>query len=74
MFRTLFHRFRFFNLSIAILFFYNLRSAPPKTLLDWELVFQDEFEGEELDKKKWNPTYNWGNSYNHRAWCVAENV
>jgi len=59
---------------IMLIFFFYIQAAPPKTLLGWDLVFQDEFEGKTLDTKKWNPTYNWGHSHNHQAWCVAKNV
>lgn len=49
-------------------------SAPPPSLEGWELVFEDEFTGHSLDLTKWNPTYNWGKTHNHRAYCVPENV
>lgn len=49
-------------------------AMPPSSLNGWEMVFSDEFEGTSLDKKKWNPTYNWGHTHNHRAYCVEENV
>lgn len=49
-------------------------AAPPKTLAGWEQVFADEFEQDSLDLSLWNPTYNWGHTHNHRAYCVAENV
>jgi len=49
-------------------------ASPPDNLTDWEMVFDDEFEGSSLDKTKWNPTYNWGHTHNHRAYCVEENV
>jgi beta-glucanase (GH16 family) len=38
------------------------------------MVFDDDFEGSSLDKTKWNSTYNWGHTHNHRAYCVEENV
>lgn len=47
---------------------------PPSNFSGWELVFEDNFDGNELDKTKWNPTYNWGNTHNHRAYCDPANV
>lgn len=47
---------------------------PPANMSGWTMVFNDEFEGNSLDKSKWNPTYNWGHTHNHRAYCVEENV
>lgn len=49
-------------------------AAPPASLNGWNLVFNDEFDGDHLDISKWNPTYNWGHTHNHRAYCVEENV
>ena len=49
-------------------------AAPPSNFSGWELVFEDNFDGTSLDKKKWNPTYNWGPTHNHRAYCAEENV
>ncbi|MCQ2192361.1 MAG: family 16 glycosylhydrolase [Paludibacteraceae bacterium] len=49
-------------------------AAPPSSLNGWNMVFNDEFDGNQLDKSKWNPTYNWGHTHNHRAYCVEENV
>ena len=47
---------------------------PPSNFSGWELVFEDNFDGTSLDTSKWNPTYNWGNTHNHRAYCAPENV
>lgn len=47
---------------------------PPSNFSGWEKVFEDNFDGTSLDKSKWNPTYNWGHTHNHRAYCVEENV
>ena len=47
---------------------------PPANFSGWEKVFEDNFDGTSLDKKKWNPTYNWGPTHNHRAYCAEENV
>lgn len=52
----------------------NAVADPPSSIRDWELIFNDEFDGNELDKSKWNPTYSWGHTHNHRAYCVEENV
>lgn len=52
----------------------GLMAEPPASLSGWTKVFSDEFEGTSLDKSKWNPTYNWGHTHNHRAYCVEENV
>ena len=40
---------------------------PPSIDGNWQLVFQDEFEGNTLDTSKWSPDYPWGNTHNHRA-------
>ena len=47
---------------------------PPSNFSGWEKVFEDNFDGTSLDKSKWNSTYNWGPTHNHRAYCAAENV
>lgn len=49
-------------------------ASPPANLSGWSIVFEDDFEGSSLDKSKWNPTYNWGHTHNHQAYCVEENV
>lgn len=41
---------------------------------DYELVFDDEFDGDSLDETKWSYNYSWGHSHNHAAWCTEENV
>ncbi len=40
----------------------------------YELVFNDDFDGDSLDTTKWGYNYSWGHSHNHAAWCVPENV
>ncbi|SHL36536.1 family 16 glycosylhydrolase [Fibrobacter sp. UWEL] len=47
---------------------------PPANFGGWDLVFEDNFDGTSLDTSKWNPTYNWGHTHNHRAYCDAANV
>lgn len=49
-------------------------AEPPSNFSGWEKVFEDNFDGTSLDKSKWNPTYNWGPTHNHRAYCAEENV
>lgn len=47
----------------------------PSFLSDgYELVFNDDFDGDSLDTTKWGYNYSWGHSHNHAAWCVPENV
>lgn len=41
---------------------------------EYQLVFDDEFDGDTLDTAKWGYNYSWGNSHNHAAWCAPENV
>lgn len=65
--------YRHFAALTAVLFAY-ISAEPPPSLEGWNNVFEDEFEGSSLDTTKWNPTYNWGHTHNHRAYCVAENV
>ena len=45
-------------------------AAPPSNFSGWDLVFEDNFDGTSLDTKKWNSTYNWGPTHNHRAYCA----
>ena len=48
---------------------------PPSFLPEgYQLVFDDEFDGDTLDTTKWGYNYSWGHSHNHAAWCVPENV
>lgn len=49
-------------------------AEPPSNFSGWDLVFEDNFDGTSLDKSKWNSTYNWGPTHNHRAYCAPENV
>ena len=60
--------------ALALLFSGSLYADPPANMSGWTMVFNDEFDGNSLDKSKWNPTYNWGHTHNHRAYCVEENV
>ena len=41
---------------------------------EYQLVFDDEFDGDTLNRKYWNYNYSWGHSHNHSGWCVPENV
>ena len=59
---------------LLILFQLAGYAEPPACLSGWKQIFSDEFDGNSLDKSKWNPTYNWGHTHNHRAYCVEENV
>lgn len=56
--------------SLAALSF----ADPPANFSGWDLVFEDNFDGNSLDLSKWNPTYNWGHTHNHRAYCDEANV
>jgi hypothetical protein len=47
---------------------------PPALPGTWQLVFQDEFEGPQLDTSKWSYNYPWGNTHNHRAYTDPANV
>lgn len=49
----------------------GLADPPPG---DWQLIFSDEFDGDALDLAKWSPSYPWGQTHNHRAFCAPENV
>ena len=71
------YRFTLYTLLSSVLGFIGSNhsvAAPPSSLNGWNMVFNDEFDGDHLDKTKWNPTYNWGHTHNHRAYCVEENV
>ena len=43
---------------------------------NWDLIFEENFNGNTLDTSKWSVNYPWGNGHrhNHEAWCVAEQV
>ncbi|MDO4562362.1 MAG: glycoside hydrolase family 16 protein [Clostridia bacterium] len=41
---------------------------------EYSLVFNDDFEGTELDTTKWSYNYSWGPTHNHGGYCVPENV
>lgn len=47
-------------------------AAPPGS--GWQLRFADEFLGTGLDTSKWNYNYTWGQTHNHRAYVVPEQV
>lgn len=48
--------------------------AGPPGHAEWELTFQDEFEGNSLDSSKWIPRYQWGSTHNYNAYCDPANV
>lgn len=54
--------------------YWHSMAEPPASLGGWELIFNDEFDGNALDQDKWNPTYCWGHTHNHNAYCAEENV
>ncbi len=45
---------------IALCFVFVTVSAGEFDANQWKLTFSDEFEGDALDKKKWNPVDPWG--------------
>jgi len=40
----------------------------------WRLVFEDNFDGTELDMSKWNYNYTWGHTHNHQAYMDESQV
>lgn len=40
----------------------------------WNLVFEDNFDGNTLNTQKWNYNYTWGRTHNHRAYMVDSMV
>lgn len=40
----------------------------------WQLIFEDEFDGTQLDQSKWNYNYTWGATHNHRAFMDPAQV
>ncbi|MFO7869364.1 MAG: family 16 glycosylhydrolase [Bacteroidales bacterium] len=60
----------------SILFFFMLIATKTYTQpgSGWELVFEDEFTGNQLDESKWNYNYTWGRTHNHRAYMHEDQV
>lgn len=60
----------------SILFFLTILSI--STLgqpgAGWNIIFEDEFEGNTLDQSKWNYHYTWGHTHNHRAYMDEDQV
>lgn len=57
----------------------SLMAQPPGDIQDWDLVFEDEFNGNTLDQSKWGYNYpsffpNGGHTHNHRAYMVEDQV
>jgi len=65
----------FFSFYFILIFFMlvamNSYSQPGS---GWQLVFEDEFSGNQLDVNKWNYNYTWGNTHNHRAYMHEDQV
>src|SRR3954471_17708140 len=58
-----------------ILFFlltFSLQNAfsQPGGADNWNLVFEDNFNGSSLDQTKWGYNYPWGHTHNHRAYMT----
>lgn len=53
----------FFTVIIAFSFFTGFTQNPIEKE-GWELTFNDEFNGDKLDKTKWRDSYYWGGRYN----------
>lgn len=51
-----------------------LRAADVDRTSPWVLAFQDDFDGDSLDAKKWSKGYAWGATHNHRAYMAPEQV
>lgn len=41
---------------------------------NWNLIFEDEFHGYELDTTKWSYNYTWGKTHNHMAYMDEKQV
>lgn len=41
---------------------------------NWELTFEDNFEGDKPDASKWIPSYEWGRMHNYNAYCDPADV
>lgn len=65
--------FRFY-IFLGIVFsivFTPLHAQPPGT---WNLVFEDNFDGNTLDLSMWSKNYPWGRTHNHRAYMADSMV
>ena len=47
---------------------------PQGPIGQWNLVFEDNFDGNTLNTQKWNYNYTWGRTHNHRAYMVDSMV
>lgn len=56
---------------VLMMFSFSTFSQPGN---GWLLVFEDEFNGTELDLSKWSQGYTWGRTHNHRAYMADEQV
>lgn len=45
-------------------------AQPPGGTANWNLVFEDNFNGTSLDQSKWSYNYPWGRTHNHRAYMT----
>ena len=55
---------------------FTIFAAPPSGQ-NWQLTFEDTFDGSSLDRTKWDPYYTWGgrsesHHHNYDAWCVDQ--
>lgn len=62
------------KLNTIIILFFNCFVTFAQPGENWKIVFEDEFEGSNLDTTKWSYNYTWGNTHNHMAYVDKKQV
>lgn len=66
---------RLLTIFVTILLYGSLQAQQPQGPGgQWNLVFEDNFDGNTLNTQKWNYNYTWGRTHNHRAYMVDSMV
>ena len=62
------------RLGFHIILFAGLLHATPPTTSQWDMIFQDEFDGTVLDSTKWGRSFGGDKYFLQDSWAVDENV